>query len=195
MTDVHNDPPLSDEHRFVVTQMTTFLPGRLHGSGTSKLEDKFVKALKAQTVVPSPIIGGHKLPHGLPDVHGLNVLGLQAVIAGPHGGGLSCQQTVGTFGHPRALSVEPFLTGGFAQNGVLVVVDLVAARSAGIDESRRGLVPGVPGGFAGWWDVVDLGRAAVPPRGAVRGEGLLVAVDGRRRAHVLLLVEGVTGRV
>lgn len=120
------------------------------------------------------------MPHWLADVHGLNVLGFQTVIARPHGRGLPRQQTVGTFGHPRALAVEPLLTRGFAQDGVLVVVDLVAARPAGINKSWRGLVPGVPGGFAGRGDVVDLRRAAVSAGGAVGSEALLIAVDSRR---------------
>ena len=65
----------------------------------------------------SPIVSGHQLPHALAYVDRLNLLGLEAEIAGPDSRGLGGQQPVGTLSHARALTVEPLLAGGQPAKG------------------------------------------------------------------------------
>lgn len=98
-------------------------------------------ALPWATWPASPVVGGHQLPHALADVHRLDLLGLEAEVTGPDGGGLGGQQPVGVFCHACALAVEPLLAGGLTQNGVLVIVHLTAAGTTGVHQAWRGLGP------------------------------------------------------
>lgn len=89
----------------------------------------------------SPIVGSHQLSHALADVNRLDLLGLEAEITGPDGRGLGGQQSIGALGHARALSVEPLLAGGLAQNGILVIIHLTPTRTTRIHQARRRLGP------------------------------------------------------
>lgn len=98
-------------------------------------------ALSWVTSPVSAVIGSHQLPHALADVDRLDLLGLEAEIAGPDCRGLSGQQPIGTLSHACALSVEPFLAGGLTQNGILVVVHLTPTGTTRIHQAWRRLGP------------------------------------------------------
>lgn len=89
----------------------------------------------------SPIISSHQLSHALSDVHRLDLLGLEAEVTGPDSRGLSGQQPVGTLSHAGALPVEPLLTGGLTQNGILVIVHLTSTGTTWIHQAWRRLGP------------------------------------------------------
>lgn len=83
----------------------------------------------------SPIVSGHQLPHALADVDRLNLLGLEAEIAGPDSRGLGGQQPIGALSHACALTVEPLLAGGLTQNGILVVIHLAPTGTTWIHQA------------------------------------------------------------
>ena len=131
------------------------LPGNmflLHGDGMPGVEDKERKratlqehggkgALSQAMVLESPIVSSHQLAHALTDVDGLDLLGLEAEITGPDGRGLGGQQAVGTLGHAGALAVKPLLAGGLTQNGILVIIYLTTAGTAGVHQAWGRLGP------------------------------------------------------
>lgn len=124
----------------------------------------------------SPIIGSHQLPHALTDVDRLDLLGLEAEIAGPDGRGLRGQQPVGALSHASALAVEPLLAGSLTQNSVLVVVDLAPTGTAWIHQAWGRLGPGTPTRLARGCQAIGI-RSAPTPSTAVRGETGLIPVN------------------
>ncbi len=69
---------------------------------------------------------------------------LHASVASPNRRCLGRQQTVRRLGHSCANSVEPFLTRGFAQNSLLVIVDFARAYATRINRlGRRRSAPSV----------------------------------------------------
>lgn len=98
-------------------------------------------ALSQAMVLESPIVSSHQLAHALSDVDRLDLLGLEAKITGPDGRGLGGQQAVGTLGHAGALAVKPLLAGGLTQNGILVIIYLTTAGTAGVHQAWGRLGP------------------------------------------------------
>lgn len=68
----------------------------------------------------------------------LSSLLLHAGVTAPHRRGLRRQEVVGRLCHSGANSVEPLLTGGLAQDGLLVIVDLIQTYPAGVHGLRGG---------------------------------------------------------
>lgn len=154
----------------------------------------------------SPLIGGHQLSEALAYIHGLNILGLEAEIAGPHGRALSGQEAVRRLGEARAVSVEPALARRLAKNSLLVVVDLGHAEATVEDHSapkfrrsraganrggrlagrRRGLCARRRGGVGGRVGVAGAGVVHV----VLIGVGWLVRHRSTTGSVVLLIVRG-----
>lgn len=63
---------------------------------------------------------------------------LHAGVAAPNRRNLRRQQIIRRLRHPCANSVEPFLTRGLAQDGLLVIVDFAQAYPARVDGLGRG---------------------------------------------------------
>lgn len=89
----------------------------------------------------SPIVSSHQLPHALADVDRLDLLGLEAEIAGPDSRGLSGQQPIGALSHARAFAVEPLLAGGLTQNGILVIIHLTPTGTTRVHQAWGRLGP------------------------------------------------------
>lgn len=121
----------------------------------------------------SPIVSSHQLPHTLADVHRLDLLGLEAEIAGPDGRGLGGQQPVGALRHAGALPVEPLLAGSLTQDGVLVIVHLAATGAARIHQARGRLRPRAPTHLAGGCQTVGIWGAPTPPTAIWGKTGLI----------------------
>lgn len=110
--------------------------------GESKQEEpvKLWNSIEAGTLtsVALTVSRAHDRPRRLSCFEQLRSFVLHASIATPNRRRLGRQQIVRRLGHPSANSVEPFLTRGLAQNGLLVIVHFAQAYAAWVDRLGRG---------------------------------------------------------
>ena len=117
---------------------------------------------KEPTVGKQPWLGiatHSRRTKGFSSAHELDILVGHARIAAPHCRGLSRQEPVGCLRHSSADAMKPFLTRGFTQDGVLIVIHFIRTNSTRVHRvgRRMAMTTGVQGELAAFVGGAQIG--------------------------------------